>query len=76
MGEGDAEPFGVIGMGGGSTPSGRSASATAERIAAGPPIVPASPQPFAPSGFIGLGVSMWSSVAAPMKAVSAARGRA
>ena len=39
------------------TPSGVSASATAFAIAAGAPIEPASPTPFAPSGLSGEGVS-------------------
>ena len=44
---------------------------TAQAIAAGAPIVPASPMPLAPSRFAGLGVSIRSSVTGGM---SAARG--
>ena len=38
-------------------PSGRSASSIALEIAAGAPMVPASPAPFTPSGLSGLGVT-------------------
>ena len=41
------------------TPNGRSASSTAEAIAAGAAIVPLSAAPLTPSGLSGVGDSMW-----------------
>ena len=43
------------------TPYGESASTTAFITAGGEAIVPVSPTPFTPSGFVGLGVSVRSS---------------
>ncbi len=42
------------------TPSGDSASTTELTTAGEQPMVPASPTPFTPSGFTGVGVMVWS----------------
>ena len=41
------------------TPSGESASTTEFTTAGEQPMVPASPTPFTPSGFTGVGVMVW-----------------
>ena len=53
---------GVAGMSRAVTPSGASASSTAFMMAGGAPIVPASPQPLAPSGLCAQSVVLVSSV--------------
>ena len=62
---------GVAGMSMSVTPRGASASTTAFITAGVAAIVPASPMPFTPSGFDGLGVTVWSS---SMLGTSAADG--
>jgi hypothetical protein len=64
---------GENGICGGALPVGRKASVIALISAAGAPVVAASPTPFAPSGFIGLGVSVCDSVSGGR---SSARGMA
>jgi hypothetical protein len=55
------------------TPTGASASITAVIIAAGAPIAPASPQPYAPSGLCVHGVTL---VPTRNEGTSSARGSA
>ncbi len=54
--------FGLAGMATSWTPSPDSASTMAFMTAGAAPIVPASPTPLTPSGFVGDGVTEWPSV--------------
>src|SRR5690606_15722017 len=53
---------GVAGMAMSVMPNGESASTMALTTAGAAPMVPASPMPLTPSGFVGLGVTVWSSL--------------
>ena len=53
---------GVAGMAMSVIPSGDRASTMALTTVGVDPIVPASPMPLTPSGFVGLGVTVWSSL--------------
>ena len=54
-------------------PRGPRASITAFITAAAEPMVPASPMPLTPSGLVGLGVTVWSSVKAGTRTAEGTR---